>query len=117
MDREEGIRIIAYHIWEEEGCCHGSDVEHWLKAEIIWQERNKPARTVAEIEPSARNPQINTAGKTKPATVLSTASKQKKANPQKGSLSICATSKTGTSEISSDEENSMKQVSQIRPLV
>ena len=49
MDREEGIRIIAYQIWEEEGCCHGNDVEHWLKAETIWQERNKPARTVTEI--------------------------------------------------------------------
>jgi hypothetical protein len=71
MNREEGIKIIAYHIWEEEGGkCHGSDVAHWLKAETIWQERNMPARTVPEIEPSARNPQINTAGKTKPATVF-----------------------------------------------
>jgi hypothetical protein len=72
MDREDGIRIIAYHIWEEEGCCHGRHVEHWLKAETLWLERNKPAGTGAEIEPSARYQQINTAGKTKPATVLST---------------------------------------------
>ena len=71
MDREEGIRIIAYHIWQEEGCCHGSDVEHWLKAETIWQERNTPVGTVAEIEPLVSYQQINTAGKTKPATVPS----------------------------------------------
>ena len=72
MNREEGIRIIAYHIWEEEGCkCHGSDVEHWLKAETIWQEKNKPLKIVAEIIPSVHNQQINTTGKTKPAAVLS----------------------------------------------
>jgi hypothetical protein len=54
MDREEGIKNIAYHIWEEEGCkCHGSDIEHWLKAETIWQEQNKPVRTAPEIKPGA----------------------------------------------------------------
>jgi hypothetical protein len=72
MNREEGIRIIAYHIWEKEGCgCHGNDVEHWLKAETIWQEQNKPVRTEAEIIPSVRDQQFNTAGKTKPAAVFS----------------------------------------------
>ena len=67
MDREDGIRIIAYHIWEEEGCSrHGNDVEHWLKAETIWQEQNKPLKIAAEIIPSVCDQQINTAGKTKP---------------------------------------------------
>jgi hypothetical protein len=72
MNREEGIKIIAYHIWEEDGCCHGRDVKHWLKAETIWQERNKPAGTVAEIEPSVHYQRINAAGKTKLAAVFST---------------------------------------------
>ena len=73
MNREEEIRIIAFRIWEEEGYnCHGHDVEHWLKAETIWQERNKPARTLAETEPSKRNQQINAAGNTKSARVLNT---------------------------------------------
>jgi hypothetical protein len=72
MNQEEGIRMIAYHIWEEEGCgCHGNDVQHWLKAETIWQERNKPLKIEAEIIPSIRNQQINTAGNAKPAAVLS----------------------------------------------
>jgi hypothetical protein len=31
MGREDGIRLIAYLIWEE-GCCDGHDCEHWLKA-------------------------------------------------------------------------------------
>lgn len=82
MNREDGIRIIAYHIWEEDGCCHGSDVKHWLKAEAIWQEQNKPARTGAEIQPSLSNQQINAAGKTKPTTVPSTQqSKSSKRKP------------------------------------
>lgn len=41
MEREEEIRLIAYRIWEEEGCYHGRDVEHWLKAEAIWEEKQK----------------------------------------------------------------------------
>lgn len=38
MGREEEIGIIAYRIWEEEGYCHGRDIEHWLRAERIWEE-------------------------------------------------------------------------------
>jgi hypothetical protein len=78
MNREQEIRIIAYHIWEEEGCgCPGRDVEDWLKAEIIWQERNQPVRTVAEINPSASNRQINSAVKSQPATLLRAATGKK----------------------------------------
>ena len=46
MPREEEIREIAYAIWEQEGCCDGRHVEHWLRAELIWQDRqasNQPA--------------------------------------------------------------------------
>lgn len=39
MGRTEEIRLIAYQIWEEEYYCHGHDVEHWLKAEAIWEEK------------------------------------------------------------------------------
>jgi hypothetical protein len=72
MEREDEIRIIAYQIWEEEDCCHGKHVEHWLKAETIWQERNKAVRTMPETQPSVTNQQINTAVKTKPSALLST---------------------------------------------
>ena len=78
MNREEGIRNIAYHIWEKEGCnCHGNDVEHWLKAERIWQERNNPLKIEAEIIPSVRDQQFSTVVKTKPASVLSTQQNKK----------------------------------------
>ena len=88
MNREEEIRIIAYHIWEEGGCdCHGRDVEDWLKAEIIWQERNRPARTIVAIEPSVSNQQINSVGKFQPATVLR-ADTCKKGKSSKRSRSI-----------------------------
>ena len=40
MDRNEEIRMIAYSIWEQDGCCYGHEIEHWLKAEIIWQTKN-----------------------------------------------------------------------------
>ena len=47
MDRENDIRLIAYHIWEEEGCPDGKDWEHWIRAEAIWEvdNRKKPAVT------------------------------------------------------------------------
>lgn len=41
MDREEEIRLIAYYIWEKDGGVHGRDIEHWLKAEAVWETRQK----------------------------------------------------------------------------
>ena len=41
MGREDEIRTIAYRIWEEEGCCDGHDFDHWLKAEVIWEDEQK----------------------------------------------------------------------------
>ena len=33
MPIEQAIRERAYRIWEHEGCVHGKDIEHWLRAE------------------------------------------------------------------------------------
>jgi hypothetical protein len=41
MGREDEIRVIAYEIWEEEGCVDGHDCEHWLKAEVVWEQNRK----------------------------------------------------------------------------
>ena len=41
MDREDEIRLIAYQIWEEEGCKDGQDCEHWFRAETLWEKKNK----------------------------------------------------------------------------
>jgi hypothetical protein len=41
MGRGDEIRLIAYSIWEEEGCPDGRDSEHWLRAEAIWEENRK----------------------------------------------------------------------------
>jgi hypothetical protein len=30
---EEEIRDYAYHLFVQEGCAHGHDLEHWLEAE------------------------------------------------------------------------------------
>ena len=42
IEREEEIRGLAYKIWEQEGYPHGHDIEHWLYAEAIWQEKHRP---------------------------------------------------------------------------
>lgn len=39
MQHNEEIRLIAYRIWEEQGRPDGRDLEHWLKAEAISQEK------------------------------------------------------------------------------
>jgi len=52
--REEEIRLVAYRIWEEEGCPHGRDLEHWRKAEAIWEEQHRE-------EPRANRPEKPTA--------------------------------------------------------
>jgi hypothetical protein len=35
------IRELAYRIWQEEGYPYGQEVQHWLKAEAIWQEKHR----------------------------------------------------------------------------
>ena len=42
MNRDEEIREVAYKLWQEEGYPHGYEVQHWLKAEAIWQEKRRP---------------------------------------------------------------------------
>jgi Protein of unknown function (DUF2934) len=42
IETQEQIRELAYRIWQAEGYPHGSDVQHWLKAEAIWQEEHRP---------------------------------------------------------------------------
>ena len=39
MGRDDEIRIIAYRIWEEGNRSHGRNIEHWLKAEAIWERK------------------------------------------------------------------------------
>ena len=48
IDRDREIRQLAYTIWQESGCPHGSDLQHWLKAEEIWLETHRPKKTRAK---------------------------------------------------------------------
>ena len=41
MEKQDEIRLIAYNIWEQEGCINGKDCEHWFRAEAIWQGQQK----------------------------------------------------------------------------
>lgn len=51
MNRDEEIRQLAYRIWEQEGYPYGYEVQHWLKAEAIWQEKNGPKSKPKRPEP------------------------------------------------------------------
>jgi Protein of unknown function (DUF2934) len=42
IEPQEQIRELAYRIWQAEGYPHGYDVQHWLKAEAMWQEEHRP---------------------------------------------------------------------------
>ena len=48
MANLDEIRLIAYNIWQEEGCQAGRECENWFRAEAIWEEQQKP-------EPPAKN--------------------------------------------------------------
>ena len=41
IGREDEIRIIAFYIWEEENRPNGRAIEHWLKAETIWERTHR----------------------------------------------------------------------------
>jgi len=63
MGREDEIRIIAYSMWEQEGCRNGRDCEHWLKAEVIWEQsqktgaasKNEPLKKTGTFETRKKN--------------------------------------------------------------
>jgi len=68
VGREDEIRLIAYHIWERDGCQDGGDWEHWFRAEAVWEEQQKPkvaaksVRTVAK-QPVKKNAKVKAAKK------------------------------------------------------
>ncbi len=39
--REEEIRAIAYHLWEQEGRPEGHAQDEWLRAESEWETRHR----------------------------------------------------------------------------
>ena len=39
MHRENEVSLIAYQIWEQDGHPGGHALEHWFKAEAVWQKR------------------------------------------------------------------------------
>jgi hypothetical protein len=34
-ERQARIRHRAYHLWEQDGCPHGNDLEYWERARIL----------------------------------------------------------------------------------
>jgi hypothetical protein len=42
INHDNEIRQLAYQIWQEEGCPDGYEVQHWLRAKMIWEEINRP---------------------------------------------------------------------------
>jgi len=50
MGREDEIRLMAYSIWEQEGCYDGHDVEHWLRAEATWEEKQKQKQGIGSTQ-------------------------------------------------------------------
>jgi hypothetical protein len=56
MAKEDEIRLIAYKIWEEEGCIDGLDCEHWYRAETIWDQQQKQKSAPVTSKPETRQP-------------------------------------------------------------
>jgi hypothetical protein len=50
MVKEDEIKLIAYNIWQEEGCVEGHDCDHWYRAEVIWEQNQKPAAKIVKPE-------------------------------------------------------------------
>jgi hypothetical protein len=51
IEREQEVRELAYGIWQQQGCLHGYDVQHWVSAEAIWLEKHRPKRKPKKSNP------------------------------------------------------------------
>ena len=54
IERDAEIRELAYRIWQEEGYPHGHEVQHWLKAESIWQKKHRAKSKPKQSKPLKR---------------------------------------------------------------
>jgi hypothetical protein len=41
MAKEDEIKLIAYSIWESQGCSNRHEWEHWFIAQNIWDQKKK----------------------------------------------------------------------------
>ena len=48
---EMEIQRAAYHLWLEEGCPAGHELDHWLAARELL--RHRPGRTLGRVPPQA----------------------------------------------------------------
>jgi hypothetical protein len=55
MGREEELRQIAHHLWEEEGYPEGRDLEHWFRAEAIWGQRQQEQTAAPKAKQNPRS--------------------------------------------------------------
>jgi len=69
MAKEDEIKLIAYNIWLEEGCCDGRDLEHWVRAEIIWEEQAKQGKKSGPAKEAAVKEKPGAAKAAKPTQV------------------------------------------------
>jgi hypothetical protein len=55
---DEEIALCAYRIWLQQGCPHGHDKEHWLKArqQLLPAKRNATPRIGALQEGASKDP-------------------------------------------------------------
>jgi hypothetical protein len=48
---EDAVRDYAYHLYEQSGCTHGHDVEHWLEASACLKETHRTHNTQQNKHP------------------------------------------------------------------
>jgi hypothetical protein len=82
MDRENEIRLIAYQIWEEQGCLDGYDVDHWLIAETLWEQDSEKAKESAGVKPAEKVEIANVRRGARKTSASSVRSKTKAAEPK-----------------------------------
>lgn len=51
MPTDEQVRLLAYSIWEKEGCPDGRDVEHYYLAQHMLEEKESASSSSRETAP------------------------------------------------------------------
>ena len=77
MATEEQIKILAYSIWQQEGCPLGKNIEHYYRAKRILEERE--TERVIELGAPEKRIELETpATKVKPAPKTTAKSRGRK---------------------------------------